>query len=85
MGSKNYAYFVAELAQKFYDKAQEKKLLCTASLDEVRSAYVALAEAHRQGVDDYETVRTILRSAIVKDPECVKPFEEVWRSMLGQA
>jgi len=80
---REYVKFVAELAQRYYNKAQEKKLFCTASLDEVRTAYVALAEARRQGVDDYETVYTILRSAIVKDPECLRPFEEAWREMIA--
>jgi len=78
-----YAKFIAELAERYYQKAQQKKLLCTASLDEVRMAYVALAEANRQGVDDYETVRKIVQSALVKDPECVQPFEEAWDEMLA--
>ncbi|HID09203.1 TPA: hypothetical protein EYP13_03160 [Candidatus Micrarchaeota archaeon] len=76
-----YARFIAKLAESFYQKAQSKRLLCTAALDEVRMAYVAVAEARRQGVDDYDTVKTIIRSALVKDPECIEPFEEAWREL----
>lgn len=81
--TEDYVKFIAELADRYYRKAREKKLLCTASLDEVRMAYVAVAEAHRQGIDDYETIRTIVQSALVKDPECVQPFEDAWNEMLG--
>lgn len=81
--SVDYARFVAELAEKYYNKARQKNLFCTASLDEVRMAYAALTELERQGIYDPRTVKVIIKSALVKDPECADPFEDAWSEVVG--
>ena len=81
--SKSSADLIAKLAARYYDKAQAAHKFCTASLDEVRIAYMGVAELEKQGLADEPSVYEVIRSALVKDPDCVEPFEQAWREVVG--
>lgn len=81
--SNSAADLIARVAAKYYENAQRSRKFCTASLDEVRIAYMGVAELEKQGLADSSSVYEVVRAALVKDPDCVEPFEEAWRSVVG--
>ena len=70
------------LANVYHDKASKQKVLCTASIDEIRSAVRALSVLADQGIDDPEAAYLVIKSALVKTPECEPFFEEAFAEVI---
>jgi len=70
------------LAEVYHAKARGQKVLCTASIDEVMMAVRALSVLAEQGIDDPDAAYQVVKSALVKTPECEPFFEEAFAEVI---
>ena len=73
--------FVIKLADKYHELAKKSDVLCTASVDEVMRFLRAVSDLAEQGVEDPDVYMFILRSSLVKLPECERFYEEALKQV----
>ena len=68
--------FVIKVADKYHELAKKSNVLCTASVDEVMRFLRAVSDLADQGVVDTDVYLFLLKSSLVKLPECERFYEE---------
>ena len=67
---------VLKVANTYYELAKQQDVLCTASVDEVMRFLRAASELADQGIDDEDIYLFLLKTSLVKLPECERYYEE---------